>query len=462
MQFLLISPPTSSVGPFVRASLNRFQRALATAALISFPATWSHAAVSFTADIAPLLRDRCVTCHRAEKSKGKYRLDTFARLLEPGRSGLPPVLPGRPQESEWIRLCRATDPDDRMPQDAEPLTHAEVHLLEQWIKEGAAFDGTQRETDWAGQLGAAAYPSAPASYARPLPVTALAFSTNGQELFSSGFQEVLVWDVTSRRLLRRLDRQPQRILALDVHPREAWLLVAGGEPGRRGDLRIVQTGTGETVRVLATESDVFLAAAFSPDGNHVAGGGADNSVSIFETRTGRREHRLAVCADWVMSLAWSPDGQRLAVASRDRTARVLDAATGEGITSFTAHAASVNALAFTADGEKIVSAGRNASVWRWSSGDAEKKDSLGPVGAEILALRATSEGFFTAGTDGRLRYQAFPEPKTLIPYEADAGRLNTLAVHAGNRRLAAGGHDGRIWLWEIGQLQPATTWFAKP
>lgn len=429
---------------------------------MSFPGIWSHAAVSFTADIAPLLRDRCVTCHRAEKSKGKYRLDTFARLLEPGRSGLPPVLPGRPQESEWIRLCRATDPDDRMPQDAEPLADAEVRLLEQWIEEGAAFDGTQRESDWAGQLGATAYPAAPASYARPLPVTALAFSGDGQELFASGYQEVLVWNVATRQLLRRLDRQPQRILALDVHPREPWLLVAGGEPGRRGDLRIVHADTGETVRVLATESDVFLTAAFSPDGNHVAGGGADNSVSIFETQTGRREHRLSVCADWIMSLAWSPDGKRLALASRDRTARVLDTATGEGITSFTAHAASVNALAFTADGEKIVSAGRNASVWRWSSTDAEKKESLGPVGAEILALRATAEGFFTAGTDGRLRYQAFPEPKTLIPYAGDGGRLNTLAIHPDHRRLAAGGQDGRIWVWAIGQSQPTATWVAKP
>ena len=42
--------------------------------------------VSFVREIAPILRDKCLTCHGPEKAKGEYRLDTFELLQKPGAS----------------------------------------------------------------------------------------------------------------------------------------------------------------------------------------------------------------------------------------------------------------------------------------------------------------------------------------------------------------------------------------
>ena len=38
-------------------------------------------AVSFVANVAPLLQKNCVTCHDAELAEADYRLDTYQHLM---------------------------------------------------------------------------------------------------------------------------------------------------------------------------------------------------------------------------------------------------------------------------------------------------------------------------------------------------------------------------------------------
>src|SRR5438552_5699348 len=82
--------------------------------------------VSFKLDIAPVLNRKCVTCHGSEKSKSKYRLDSFERLMTPGESKELPITPGDPSHSKLYQLITATDPDDRMPQKDDPLPEAQI------------------------------------------------------------------------------------------------------------------------------------------------------------------------------------------------------------------------------------------------------------------------------------------------------------------------------------------------
>src|SRR5258706_10447154 len=51
--------------------------------------------VSFIRDIAPVFVKQCQGCHGPEKSKGKYRLDSFERLMKAGESKDAPVAAGR-------------------------------------------------------------------------------------------------------------------------------------------------------------------------------------------------------------------------------------------------------------------------------------------------------------------------------------------------------------------------------
>ena len=80
--------------------------------------------ISFSKQIAPLLSEKCVECHREAKSKGSYRLDTFERLAQPGESDESALSPGKPDASELYRLLVTEDDADRMPKKADPLSAA--------------------------------------------------------------------------------------------------------------------------------------------------------------------------------------------------------------------------------------------------------------------------------------------------------------------------------------------------
>src|SRR5205807_207596 len=150
------------------------------------------------------------TCHGPEKSKGKYRLDSFERLMNPGKSKDAPVVAGKPESSALFRLITAHDEDERMPQKADPLRAADVELIRRWIEEGAKFDGTDRSASLASLVPQPPEPAAPQVYPEPVPITALAFSPDGKVLAASGYHEMTLWGPTDGKLLGRIPGLPER------------------------------------------------------------------------------------------------------------------------------------------------------------------------------------------------------------------------------------------------------------
>jgi cytochrome c553 len=98
-------------------------------------------AVDFQKEILPLLEDNCIDCHGPDKQKARLRIDRRPVLLLGGDSGSPAIVPGNPAKSHLIELIKLKDPDERMPQKGDPLSSAEIALLEKWIAEGAVWPG---------------------------------------------------------------------------------------------------------------------------------------------------------------------------------------------------------------------------------------------------------------------------------------------------------------------------------
>ena len=94
--------------------------------------------VIFQDVILPILTKRCVSCHGAEKQKGKLRLDSLELLLKGGENG-EVVKTGLPAKSPLLlRTLLPIDDDDRMPPEGKPtLDPAERALIEFWIERGA-------------------------------------------------------------------------------------------------------------------------------------------------------------------------------------------------------------------------------------------------------------------------------------------------------------------------------------
>jgi uncharacterized membrane protein/mono/diheme cytochrome c family protein len=98
-------------------------------------------AVVYTQLVKPILTQRCISCHNAEKQKGKLRLDAPNFILAGGEDG-PIIAAGKPLESELIKrlLLEENDEHHMPPKGKTPLTENEISLLHWWIQQGADFN----------------------------------------------------------------------------------------------------------------------------------------------------------------------------------------------------------------------------------------------------------------------------------------------------------------------------------
>ena len=97
--------------------------------------------VDFAADIQPLLKKNCYSCHGAEHQEGGLRLDQKKRALQGGDSGTE-IVPGKSAESRLVRLMAGIDEDfGVMPPEGKGarLTAAEIGLFRAWIDQGAKW-----------------------------------------------------------------------------------------------------------------------------------------------------------------------------------------------------------------------------------------------------------------------------------------------------------------------------------
>jgi hypothetical protein len=90
----------------------------------------------FEKKVRPILHERCLECHSAEKKiKGGLSLETGALTLKGGDTG-PAVLPGDPDKSLLIEAVRYANHDLQMPPKGR-LSDSEVRALEEWVRMGA-------------------------------------------------------------------------------------------------------------------------------------------------------------------------------------------------------------------------------------------------------------------------------------------------------------------------------------
>lgn len=120
------------------------------------PSSSSKKQVRFAADIEPILRLHCFSCHAETKQSGGLRLDQRKAALDGGDSG-PVIQPGNSSGSRLIHLVSGTTPGLRMPLSGKSLTSHEVGLLRDWIDQGAqwpeAATSDPSKSERAGQAG---------------------------------------------------------------------------------------------------------------------------------------------------------------------------------------------------------------------------------------------------------------------------------------------------------------------
>lgn len=156
--------------------------------------------------------------------------------------------------------------------------------------------------------------------AHPGVVSAVAFSPDGREVISAGWNAfgIRVWDVEDAELLRETEHAAPLGMAIDP----AGELLAVGDMASY-PLALYAYPSLERRSPFVTEQGRISSVAFSHDGALLAAGGDDGSVWVWDTSTGEPiGEPLGGHRDWVSMVAFAPDGSVLASGGQDGAVRI--------------------------------------------------------------------------------------------------------------------------------------------
>ncbi|MBO0723775.1 MAG: DUF1549 domain-containing protein, partial [Blastocatellia bacterium] len=101
--------------------------------------------ISFNRDIRPIFSDTCFRCHGPDKNarQAGLRLDIRDEATRKTKSGIVPIVPGNPDESEIVHRIFANDEAEMMPPKwaHKELTAKQKELIKRWVAEGAKYEG---------------------------------------------------------------------------------------------------------------------------------------------------------------------------------------------------------------------------------------------------------------------------------------------------------------------------------
>ncbi len=417
--------------------------------------------VSFSDEISPIFHQRCVACHNARNSQGRYNMATYNAIHAVGESGHA-IVPGDPDASRLVQMIE----DGSMPYDADPLSDEQIALVRRWVELGARVDSSaDPDSPLVRLLPRVAQPLPPTTYRAALPISALAVHSDGKGLASSGYHELLIWSAESGELIRRITNVAQRVYGLAMHPDGRRLAVACGTPGQIGEVKLFDLNSGELLKAPIVSEEVFFDVAFAPDGKQLAAAAADGTIALIPIDQSTEAIRyIEDHSDWVHSIAWSADSQRLVSASRDKTAKVFDAGSGKLVITFNGHGQSVTTACFTADSSHVVSGGNDGRLRVWSVSEAKEVRSIKLGTTEFVDLQLLGKDrLVSAGADGRVRIHQWQDGKKLSELRAPGRWISGLAMDKNEQTLFCGDQAGKIHRISIDKdLVLEKSWLATP
>lgn len=425
-------------------------------------------AVSFFKDVLPIFRKHnCTGCHQPAKKGGEYVMTDFASLLKGGESGSPAVVPGHPEKSYLIEQITPSGGQAEMPKEAPPLSEGEIATIRRWIAQGARDDTPASNRP---QYDA----EHPPVYMAPPVLKSIEYSPKGDVLAISGYHEVLLFTADGKERVGRLVGQSERIERARFSPDGRYLAVAGGSPGRFGELQIWDVPARQMTLSLMVGHDTIYGASWSPDGKMVAVGCPDNTIRAFDPHSGKQVLFNGAHNDWVLDTAFSKAGDHLISVSRDMSMKLIEVQTErfiDNITSITPGALKGGLIALERHPQRdeLLCGGSDGApkIFKMVRTEARRIGDnanlireFEPLPGRVYAVAYSPDGErIVAGSshDGRgeVRVYQTSDGKLLWRAEIAEGGVYAVDYSPDGRTVAAGGFDGIVRLLdaESGQVQ---------
>ena len=212
------------------------------------------------------------------------------------------------------------------------------------------------------------------------------------------------------------------------------------------DLYAASLGAGRPIESPSAVQSV----AFSPDGQTLAGGSADNTVRLWRIADGAPLRSLNGDTS-VSSVAFSPDGQTLASGSYDNTVRLWRVADGAPLRSLTGHTFRVQRVAFSPDGQTLASGSYDTAVRLWRVADGAPLRSLTGHASSVLSVAFSPDGqsLASGSDDSTVRLWRVADGTPLRSLTGHTNSVRSVAFSPDGQTLASGSDDGTVRLWGV-------------
>ncbi len=191
-----------------------------------------------------------------------------------------------------------------------------------------------------------------------------------------------------------------------------------------------------------------FAVAWSPQGQYVASGGADNVVQIWDATVGALVLKHPSPGQWVTTLAWSPDGRQLAIGSSIKAGlEVWDVSNGQSRLTITPEH-DVFGVAWSPDGQQLVTPLEPLTIFDVATGQP-KLTYPAPLGGQSVTWSPDGQTIASTSGDRTIQIWDARTAHTLLTYTAHQDGILAIAWSPDGRYLASGSVDKTVGVWDV-------------
>lgn len=292
----------------------------------------------------------------------------------------------------------------------------------------------------------AAAPDPNAEFTHIQPVTALAFTPDGNALATAAEGKVLLWDIAARKVDGTFpDKPPSPISSLAISPDGRTL--ASGHLDKV--IRLWNASTGKLLHELAGSQECVTNVRFSPNGKLLASGGPEAAVRLWDPNTGKELRTFTRNSRWhIGTVLFSPDSQRVIAGGYDGTVRTWSADSGAELSSLPAP--QFTCLTLTLDGHMIAMAGRDNTIALLEVASGKMRAQFGRHGGMDVSVEFSPSGRWLIGRgkqENRIYVWSVLEGKQVMQLQGE-GRF----LFSPCGRYLTLGRGNKVCLWQTADL----------
>ncbi len=242
----------------------------------------------------------------------------------------------------------------------------------------------------------------------------------------------------------------------------AWGPASGAEP----ILELRPSRTIEFGRQSTTDkAPVISSVSLDPAGTMLATAGDDHLARIWDARDGQLLQCLAGHDDWVRSVAFSPNGQTLATAGADRRINLWKVSAGRPYRTIDDSVEGIFVLVFSPDSRLLAAGGFESKVRIHDGRSGDLLQVLDVPGGDTRAMAFSSPngGYLAAaGRGGCIRIWSTVSGQQVQDWKGHRLRVNAIAWSPDGKRLASGGDERNILIWDIASGKPVVVLPERP